>query len=807
MAEVLEQWRHFSTSPPRAIRAVKLIYLADIQNRGFIWTRPTETSEKKNLQTLEIIKRTHRCSTAFVTFGIVPGVPSMDRYEASLSLPSTAKSIFLFSTLSPCVRDTVNITFSVKLIHGWLEPSTNGYTYLEARLFIRKSEDCHVFDTRQEVQNHRKKNKNIATVCSDFECQAAETAPRSILKRDLQSIKVSKISGLFLKKILNLSIDSIPLVEACRVGFSDGVEYFVNLGAKALRYSRCTFSITKAAPETALRLAIEQIGNRKLPKIRRTRDEFKILRAVVESDNCNLKMPLGLGHDPPIFICCKYSNVEIAAYLCEHGASVLDRNDDGLTCLMLSRFFRVERSRDFFKFLIDQGLSVDATTPNGRTALHYAVENDNVFLMKLLLAQGAKLIPDGKGQTPLSTAALTNSPNNDMFLYLYDYATDERLKKDALLLKASSSLLKRQEDVSYLLFRKALEMNDGIEEEIEQVEPNPAYDSLREARSLEEVEAAEDRSRFIGIQCLIMRERILGQSHPEVLRGLVKIVCDLNHTKYDPRNYDLCCYTLDLAERYGDLSSGVLVDTIDALCPAISHTILDSLFKNEETSFESCMKLICYMFDKLCLSLEKAHEKKVKAKSERLQSYSNVAVKIFSMVQTFCTMKGSEKERKEFPEFNLRRFVKIATMLHISVFDAPMFEEQRNLIPIFVNVGANINETNKYGQTVLMKVTESYFDYDDDLNEKAWPLLKSLISNGSRIFVRDRRNGRVFEALQDFQSSGEVDDLIALGGFITLKDMCAEVVETKFIPAFLNQILPRDLREFTILGDKNFRYH
>ncbi|CAD6189550.1 unnamed protein product [Caenorhabditis auriculariae] len=390
----------------------------------------------------------------------------------------------------------------------------------------------------------------------------------AIKKKDLkriQSLTEGK-SREFLENCLNENVGRIPLVEACKKQFYNIAEYLVSLGADPLVHSRNTYSVLGKAPLTALRIAIEKVGAQKIANPNRATGPFKLVKMLVEEghvdfetferswksgqnnidkDECDDMMSLGgLSYEPLLFIPCKHSNLGMVKYLCEHGASVDDANDGGLTCLMLPSFFRSPDSAKIFKYLVRQGLSVDAVTPRGRTALHFAVDAGNLFLVQLLTAAGAKMIPDKDGNHPLLKAAQNNTESK-IYKHLLEYVDDRKMKENAILLSAASNLLFRCSYYNILKLKKALKCSQSFNEKGEsELDPNPAYDSLR----LGDFQTG-GLPRAAIMQCFIVRERILGQAHMDVRYKLLDFIDSELEDGFNPRNNEITRYALTLCQR------------------------------------------------------------------------------------------------------------------------------------------------------------------------------------------------------------------------------------------------------------------
>ena len=140
----------------------------------------------------------------------------------------------------------------------------------------------------------------------------------------------------------------------------------------------------------------------------------------------------------PLHVAVAQGRVAIARDLLKHGARVDVEDGDGHTPLYVALangripaaqllvdaggnpdlqtvFFDLVREdaldRDSLRLLIEQGVDLNAIAADGQTALHIAVERDNVKLAKRLLLAGADINQqNGEGRTAL--ALLGSVPGN-----------------------------------------------------------------------------------------------------------------------------------------------------------------------------------------------------------------------------------------------------------------------------------------------------------------------------------------------------------------------------------------------------------
>ncbi|CAD6189476.1 unnamed protein product [Caenorhabditis auriculariae] len=465
----------------------------------------------------------------------------------------------------------------------------------------------------------------------------------------------------------------------------------------------------------------------------------------------------GLRKEWPLFIECERGDLQKVKELCENGANVNQRNDEGLTCLMVPdfSFWRSKEAEAIFRYLVQQGLSVDAVTSNGRSALHFAVEEVNYYLVKLLISEGAKNFRDENGETPLFKAAL-RAPrcdvSNDIYHLLMNYVEDKKVKQDAVLLRAAVNYIRDPGNQSLNEFAMTLvaahSSEQGSDDE-EEVELNPAYDFLREARSSDEFDAARDLERFTSLQCFIVMERILTQRHPDIpgmLHGYFSYGACRNF--HDPRNVALLRHVVFLDQKYAEPFSDTL---FYVLRDVFEHVITwKNRFSSEgyEEIPPEVVELTKFLFDQTCCALEKAHREVMKngARSWKCVRFVRLPVALFASIRHFgCEI--DDKEKMKVVGFDVLRFVKASKLLHVPLFHLETFSRLPFLVPFFVQAGANINEKKVDGRTAL--AGHLYFCFKKAARTSdRWDLVRKLISCGARLFVRSHEDRQVFRLLR-----------------------------------------------------------
>ncbi|CAD6189478.1 unnamed protein product [Caenorhabditis auriculariae] len=577
------------------------------------------------------------------------------------------------------------------------------------------------------------------------------TEPEDDFERDLKKIKnlVESKSKDFVKKSLNLNSWSNPLIMAIEKGFHQVVRFLVRLGADPLCSYRDEGSVT------ALHIAMTRCGS------------LKVLKALLEANNFDLNLTKKRKKRKRLVVTAfETRNLSMVKYLCERGMDVQEKDSKGLTCLMRPELFETEESEECFKILIQYGLSVDEVTPEGKTALHYAAEAKNLLLVQLLTSAGAKLILDKNGTSAIHSSAIATTlddPEADVFEFLLTHADDEKTRNEALLLNAANILLDNFSEKGMMNLKRVLEMVYPSEKiEVDEVfTPNPAYYCLREARSYREFEQAENIQWFTKIQCFMIIERVLGPAHPRVRTTLYRYICQpALKSSANMRDNAIFLYTVSLYQRF-------LRDN------RTRHVFLFSL----------------RLFEEICYALERGYREKAKGGNvpfyyERISGFGMGLYK--KMERSLIRSTDPAKPLG----IDVNRFASIVILLKLPLFSMRTMIKSPQLLPVFVRAGANINAKMRSGETAMATVNSLALSFSN--TSTRWHTSAENVEQVKQVYVHDKKNRNAFETLQRNTPFAKP---FVLGNFITLKDMCAGVVEKNYKAAFLRKRLPPQLLE------------
>ena len=233
-------------------------------------------------------------------------------------------------------------------------------------------------------------------------------------------------------------------------------------------------------------------------------------------------------------------HLDVVRCLVERGADVNARTQYKATPIMAAcDYGHVSIITD----LINKGAFVDLQAKSGNTALHYAAQRGHLEVVSQLLSLGASQLPNNQGLTPLLYACDKCSIEIVEYLIKRPECTKEQ-RIDALELLGATIANETCRNGGDT--KKAFSyMKRGMEERYEdpahpllkkKMEPVEAYQNRKESQTLEELALLEGDDHAIGMEGLVIRERILGPDNPAILYEIRYRAAVLG----DSEEYELC---------------------------------------------------------------------------------------------------------------------------------------------------------------------------------------------------------------------------------------------------------------------------
>ena len=247
----------------------------------------------------------------------------------------------------------------------------------------------------------------------------------------------------------------------------------------------------------------------------------------------------------PLIIAAHNGHLNSVTILLRYGADIEDRGTvkiadevvKGCTSLWAAA---ASGHLDVVKLFINKGAFIDLQDEDGDNALHYAVKGGHLKIVSELLALGASQLPNDLGLTPLFYAC------DECFIEMVEHIINrpectKEQRIDALELLgatiANDSSGETEKAFSYMKRGMEMRYEDPAHPLLKKkMEPVEAYQNRKESQTLEKLALLEGDDHAIGMEGLIIRERILGSDNPAILyeirfRGAVLA---------DSEQYDLC---------------------------------------------------------------------------------------------------------------------------------------------------------------------------------------------------------------------------------------------------------------------------
>ena len=217
-------------------------------------------------------------------------------------------------------------------------------------------------------------------------------------------------------------------------------------------------------------------------------------------------------------------HLDVVRCLVESGADVNARTITENTPLIVACY---HGHLNVVIYLIDKGAFVDLQNKDGSTALHVAAQRGHLEIVRQLLALRASQLPNNQGLTPLLYACNECSIEMVECLINRPECTKEQ-RIDALELLGATIAIDRPLDTgkakafSYMKLGMEERYKDLVHPLLKtKMEPVEAYQNRKESQTLQELALLEGDDHAIGMEGLIIRERILGPDNPANLPSLI----------------------------------------------------------------------------------------------------------------------------------------------------------------------------------------------------------------------------------------------------------------------------------------------
>ena len=348
----------------------------------------------------------------------------------------------------------------------------------------------------------------------------------------------------------------------------------------------------------------------------------------------------------------------------------------------------------------------------GCTALHDAVERGNLKIVSELLALGASQLPNGLGLTPLLYAC--DECSIEMVEHIInrpEFTKEQRI--DALELLGATIANDKSGDIkkAFSYMKRGMEMRyEDLAHPLlkKKMEPVEAYQNRKESQTLEELALLEGDDLAIGMEGLIIRDRILGPDNPANLQTIRHRGAVLA----DSEEYELCIGLWQRAmEKALDCDFPIIEDL--ELLPALFGEILQK-GKILRPNF------IQDVFEILVAASEKQTEKRMSKNLQERQENEELEKTLYCalyLLVIYIKVKGQNANMIDF----LQRFLLLHpltndgnTLLHLVAWhETPFFSFKQEILrsvcklpcietmKLILHAGCNVNAVNTEGNTPL----------------------------------------------------------------------------------------------------------
>ena len=490
----------------------------------------------------------------------------------------------------------------------------------------------------------------------------------------------------------------------------------------------------------------------------------------------------------PIRAACFVGDLDIVKYLVDNGADFSVTNNWNNTCLMIACY---KGHQDVVQYLLKRGVDPHMKDKFGLTALHHSAEAGNIEIVKLLIELGSTLTNNDEGLTPMMLAALNGKTN--VVEYLTDLPCCNRKDKiDVLEILATSFTSGDMDDDiarSYEYLKKAMReryrnKNDVIQKVV--TATVAAYDNRTECTSLSELKAIKTDHIALLMECLAIRERILGHEHPKVQSAIVyagALFADMDL-------YDKCINLWNYGLKLSDSTEFVMrfpdifVQMIEADVKVELNTVIEifehmtRILKNEnniDSLQTDCDELILASVYLIGIMLKI---------DESAQGKLNINRAVYKFIRQNPSLQNG------FTPLHMCCDSATESDYGHSLEDVVSFPNAK-LCKTFLACGAKVNAPDKKHNTplhIIAKCADTVSDFDT-----LYETLIILIANGAHIDVCNADDNTAI----DVATTDVVKDILKANRQITLKCLAARIVKRHGIQ--YENAIPDDLQEYVKL--------
>ena len=402
-------------------------------------------------------------------------------------------------------------------------------------------------------------------------------------------------------------------------------------------------------------------------------------------------------------------HLDVVRCLVESGADVNARNVYESTPLIVACYWG---HLSVATYLINKGAFMDLQDKDGNTALHDAAEGGHLEIVSELLALGASQLPNNQGLTPLLYACDKCSIEIvEHIIKRPECTKEQRINALELLGATIANDTSRDSKKAFSYMKRGMEMRyeDPVHPLLKKkMEPVEAYQNRKESQTLEELALLEGDDHAIGMEGLIIRERILGPDNPAILyeiryRGAVLA---------DSEEYELCIGLWQRAMEKAINCDFPIIGDLKRL-PALFGEMLQKGKILRPNFIEDVFEILVAASEK---QTEKRMYKNLQKRQENEELENTLYCALYLLV-IYIKVKGQNANMTDF----LQRFLRLNprtndgnTLLHLATWhETPFFSFKEETLrsvcklpcietmKLILHAGCNVNAVNTEGNTPL----------------------------------------------------------------------------------------------------------
>ena len=404
----------------------------------------------------------------------------------------------------------------------------------------------------------------------------------------------------------------------------------------------------------------------------------------------------------PLRAAAYHGHLDNVRCLVESGADVNVRNTSEATPLYAACY---RGHLNIVSYLIDKGAFIDLQCKDGSTALHVAVEEGHLKIVRVLLALGAsQSLANNRGLTPLLHACdLCSTEIVEHIIDRPECTKEQRIDALELLGATIANNECRDTEKAFSYMKRGMEMRyeDPAHPLLKKkMEPVEAYQNRKESQTLEELALLEGDDHAIGMEGLIIRERILGSDNLAILyeiryRGAVLA---------DSEEYELC-FGLWKRAMEKAMNNDVSIIKYLALFSEVFGEMVEKRKLLRPNFIEEAFEILVAASEKRTEKLQEGHESE---EQEKTLYYALYLLMVYNEVKV---------QNANMTDF-LQRFLLLNpccsdgnTLLHLAAWHETPIKEDKvrsvcklpcvETMKLILHAGCDVNAVNTEGNTPL----------------------------------------------------------------------------------------------------------